>query len=215
MHSFPCWRVTPAYASVAQLVEHRPEEPGVTGSIPVGRTRQWGCSSVGRALAWHARGHGFDSRLLHHFTGYEGKWSKPPGSDPGERRFESDCPRHHSLARTMGSPSPQCTNKAGAARRSNALVAQLVEHRFEKPGVAGSTPAESTKSIPRGRSSAGRARHSHCRGRGFDSLRLHHPIHIQQRRRFKRGSLRSSYRRRFQRDADQRAVGSRNTSTPR
>lgn len=30
----------------------------------------------------------------------------------------------------------------------------------------------------RGRSSAGRARHSHCRGRGFDSLRLHHPIHI-------------------------------------
>jgi hypothetical protein len=22
----------------------------------------WGCSSVGRALAWHARGHGFDPR---------------------------------------------------------------------------------------------------------------------------------------------------------
>ena len=27
----------------------------------------WGISSVGRALAWHARGHQFKSGILHHF----------------------------------------------------------------------------------------------------------------------------------------------------
>ena len=26
----------------------------------------WGCSSAGRALAWHARGQGFESPQLHH-----------------------------------------------------------------------------------------------------------------------------------------------------
>ena len=29
--------------------------------------RHWGCSSVGRALVWQTRGHGFDPRQLHHF----------------------------------------------------------------------------------------------------------------------------------------------------
>ena len=29
------------YAQIAQLVERRPEEPGVTGSIPVLGTRYW------------------------------------------------------------------------------------------------------------------------------------------------------------------------------
>lgn len=37
-----------------------------TGSSPVLGTIAWGVSSAGRALASHVRGHGFESRTLHH-----------------------------------------------------------------------------------------------------------------------------------------------------
>ena len=30
-----------------------------------GKSRNWGCGAAGSALAWHARGHGFDPRQLH------------------------------------------------------------------------------------------------------------------------------------------------------
>ena len=31
----------------------------------------WGISSVGRALAWHARGHRFESGILHIVNSYQ------------------------------------------------------------------------------------------------------------------------------------------------
>ena len=30
-----------------------------------GKSINWGCGAAGSALAWHARGHGFDPRQLH------------------------------------------------------------------------------------------------------------------------------------------------------
>ena len=36
----------------------------------------WGISSVGRALAWHARGHRFESGILH--LKYEGGYLRSP-----------------------------------------------------------------------------------------------------------------------------------------
>ena len=51
--------------SIAQLVEQRIEDPRVVGSIPTRATILWGYSSVGRALALHARGQEFESLYLH------------------------------------------------------------------------------------------------------------------------------------------------------
>lgn len=102
MHRFLCWRVRPAYAFVAQLVEHWPEEPGVTGSMPVERTKNGVVAQSGERL--------------------------------------------HGMQEATGSIPVFSTNHNSRrlARRFPAAVAQLVEHRIENPGVAGSIPAGST-----------------------------------------------------------------------
>ena len=50
---------------IAQLVEHRADNAGVTGAIPVRPTTNWGHSSVGRAPALQAGGYRFDPGCLH------------------------------------------------------------------------------------------------------------------------------------------------------
>ena len=44
----------PLRGPIAQLVEHRADNAGVTGAIPVRPTTNWGCSSAGRARALQA-----------------------------------------------------------------------------------------------------------------------------------------------------------------
>lgn len=52
---------------VQQRVANPPSRKRLTGSTPVPSANTRGRSSVGRALAWHARGRRFDPAWLHHF----------------------------------------------------------------------------------------------------------------------------------------------------
>lgn len=65
-----------------------------------------------------------------------------PGSCPGARKFKS-CPRHHFriFGRLRG--SSECPGI-----RTQAAVAQMVEHWFETPCVSGSSPLRSTVPMP-------------------------------------------------------------------
>ena len=56
----------------------------------------WGCSSVGRALAWHARGRQFESDQLHHLKVMAGVAQLVRASVCGTecRQFESGRPPH-------------------------------------------------------------------------------------------------------------------------
>jgi ferredoxin len=50
----------------------------------------WGCSSVGRARAWHARGQGFDHPQLHSFPGAAStRWVCVRGSSQDRRRLSN------------------------------------------------------------------------------------------------------------------------------
>lgn len=55
------------YGSVAQTVEHRPEEAGLQrfNSVRSHQNKTRGCGSIGRALALQARGQGFNPPQLH------------------------------------------------------------------------------------------------------------------------------------------------------
>ncbi len=56
------------HGPIAQSVEHRADNAGVSGSIPLGPTREigfWACSSVGRAPALQAGGHRFEPGQVH------------------------------------------------------------------------------------------------------------------------------------------------------
>ncbi len=126
------------HGAVAQLGERLLCKQRVVGSSPIRSTmnnKSRVLSSVGRAAPLQGVGRRFEPVRTHQqflkrpggeigrHAVLRGQWRKPCG-------FESR-PGHH-LLRTAG------------AVTSLAVVAQLVEHRIENPGVAGSTPALGT-----------------------------------------------------------------------
>ena len=54
-----------AYGALAQLGERLVRNEEVTGSSPVSSTTNGALAQSGRAIAWHAIGHGFDPRRFH------------------------------------------------------------------------------------------------------------------------------------------------------
>ena len=101
---------------------------------------KWGCSSVGRAPALQAGGHGFESHHLHHVkpNGFaEALWLHISGGDSNDERYRATirwivvtasdqgaqfAPRPNPIISTMWSLSERATENHG-------LIAQLVRAR--------------------------------------------------------------------------------------
>ena len=91
----------PNFAGMAQLVEQLTCNQQVVGSSPItssinklqkgflicvmDRHKPWGCSSVGRALALHARGQEFEPPYLHHLFGLVVQLVRMPACHAGGR----------------------------------------------------------------------------------------------------------------------------------
>ena len=50
--------------------------------------KSWGCSSIGRALAWHARGRGFEAPQLHQYGQYGRSAAQSPSPLGAKRPCE-------------------------------------------------------------------------------------------------------------------------------
>ena len=88
------------YGSVAQLVEHRTENPGVGGSIPLGATINYFrnvvyalVAQLDRVFGYEPKGQGFESLRAHHYREMA-QLGRALGLGPRGCRFKSCFPDH-------------------------------------------------------------------------------------------------------------------------